>query len=122
MSRIIVKKIEGDRMLDSQPTPMTEAMYYVLLALNQPLHGYAVMDVVKQVSNDRVLMGPGTLYGIIKRLQKDRLIVLEELDGRRKVYQLSELGREALLKEYHRLQQMVEDGKLMFGEGKSSER
>ncbi|MRH43471.1 PadR family transcriptional regulator [Aquibacillus halophilus] len=101
---------------------MTEAMYYVLLALNQPLHGYAVMDVVKQVSNDRVLMGPGTLYGIIKRLQKDRLIVLEELDGRRKVYQLSELGREALLKEYHRLQQMVEDGKLMFGEGKSSER
>ncbi|WP_226035108.1 PadR family transcriptional regulator [Aquibacillus saliphilus] len=100
----------------SQPTPMTEAMYYVLLALSKPLHGYAVMDAVKQVSNNRVDMGPGTLYGILKRLQKEKLIVLEEADGRRKIYQISELGRQAWLNEYLRLKQMVLDGKLLFKE------
>ncbi|MBP3951891.1 helix-turn-helix transcriptional regulator [Bacillus sp. YZJH907-2] len=89
---------------------MTEAMYYVLLALSTPLHGYAMMEAVQRVSSGRIKMGPGTLYGILKRLQKNHLIFLEEADGRRKVYQITNLGREALELEYKRLISMVEDG------------
>ncbi|WP_246879980.1 PadR family transcriptional regulator [Bacillus suaedae] len=95
---------------NSDYTPMTEAMYYVLLALSTPLHGYAMMEAVQRVSSGRIKMGPGTLYGILKRLQKNHLIFLEEADGRRKVYQITNLGREALELEYKRLISMVEDG------------
>lgn len=95
---------------NSDYTPMTEAMYYVLLALSTPLHGYALMEAVQRVSSERIKMGPGTLYGILKRLQKDHLIFLEEADGRRKVYQITNLGRESLELEYKRLISMVEDG------------
>ena len=91
--------------------PMTEAMYYVLLALHQPLHGYALMEAIADISCGRIHMGPGTLYGVLSRLQKDQFIQLTEADGRRKVYRQTESGRKALKLEYNRLTAMVEDGK-----------
>ena len=66
--------------------PMTEAMYYVLLALMRPNHGYQLMHAITEVSNGRLKMGPGTLYGVLSRMQKDGLISLAEDDGRRKTY------------------------------------
>lgn len=93
--------------------PMTEAMYYVLLALTNPNHGYQLMNAIEHVSRKRVQMGPGTLYGILTRLQKDGLIVIIDDDGRRKTYIVTPDGREALLEEYRRLINMVEDGELL---------
>lgn len=63
--------------------PMTEAMYYVLLALMNPNHGYQLMNEIAEVSKGRVRMGPGTLYGVLARMQKEGLISLSEDDGRR---------------------------------------
>lgn len=93
--------------------PMTEAMYYVLLALCQPLHGYAIMAAVQQISRERVVMGPGTLYGVLTRLEKEQLIALEEDDGRRKVYSITSAGIEALKDEHRRLAAMVADGSFL---------
>jgi DNA-binding PadR family transcriptional regulator len=90
--------------------PMTEAMYYVLLALMNPNHGYQLMSSISQVSNGRIQMGPGTLYGVLTRLQKDGLIVIVHDDGRRKVYAITETGKAALKEEYNRLIAMVQDG------------
>ena len=90
--------------------PMTEAMYYVLLALINPNHGYSLMNEIKEVSDGRVDMGPGTLYGVIKRIQKEGLIELKEDDGRKKIYSITKLGRDALQFEYNRLLKMVYDG------------
>ena len=45
--------------------PMTEAMYYVLLALHRPAHGYQLMQQIARASRGRVQMGPGTLYGVL---------------------------------------------------------
>lgn len=95
--------------------PMTEAMFYVLLALCQPNHGYAIMSTINHISRGRVTMGPGTLYGVLTRLQNDRLITLSQDDGRRKVYTITPLGLEALKEEYQRLTQMVADGKSLLG-------
>lgn len=93
--------------------PMTEAMYYILLALMNPNHGYSLMNEIKEVSNGRVNMGPGTLYGVLKRIQKEGLIELKEDDGRKKVYSITESGGRALQEEYNRLLTMVDDGAVL---------
>ena len=90
--------------------PMTEAMYYVLLALKNPNYGYQLMQSIKEVSRGRIEMGPGTLYGILSRLQEDNLIKLNADDGRRKTYCLTIRGEIALEEEYKRLKEMVLDG------------
>lgn len=90
--------------------PMTEAEFYVLLALTEPLHGYALMNEISKVSQSRVVMGPGTLYGVLARMQNEKLIRLYLDDGRRKAYCLTEDGLKALRAEYSRLAAMVRDG------------
>lgn len=94
-------------------SPMTEAMYYVLLALMHPNHGYQLMNEIEEVSKGRVKMGPGTLYGVLTRLQKDKLIIVLIDDGRRKTYSITEDGIGALKVEYERLISMVDDGKII---------
>lgn len=90
--------------------PMTEAMYYVLLALLNPNHGYQLMSAIEEVSGGRIHMGPGTLYGVLTRLQKEGLINVIDFDGRRKTYEITEEGLAALKEEYKRLECMVRDG------------
>ena len=94
-------------------SPMTEANFYILLALLKPGHGYGMMQRIKELSGGRILMGPGTLYGVLTRMQKEGLILLKEEDGRRKNYEITEAGKEALHAEYRRLQCMVSDGKII---------
>jgi len=95
--------------------PMTEAMYYVLLALMSPAHGYKLMQEISEVSQNRLKMGPGTLYGVLTRMQGDGLIYLAQDDGRRKVYRITPEGEGALLAEYRRLEAMVRDGGIIVG-------
>ncbi|MEC6747931.1 PadR family transcriptional regulator [Marinilactibacillus sp. XAAS-LB27] len=89
--------------------PMTEAMYYILLSLLRPNHGYQLMQSVNEVSDGRIKMGPGTLYGILSRMEKNALIVLIEKESTKKTYKLTKEGRKALNKEFDRLNAMVED-------------
>ena len=90
--------------------PMTEAMYYILLALMNPNYGYQLMNEIELVSKGRLTMGPGTLYGVLTRLQKDGLIVVVNDDGRRKTYAITQEGKVALKEEYKRLENMIQDG------------
>jgi len=94
----------------SEQGPMTEAMYYILLALTKPGHGYGMMQRIKELSGGHIEMGPGTLYGVLTRMNKEGFIALTRSDGRRKNYEITEAGREALLAEYRRLQLLVRDG------------
>jgi DNA-binding PadR family transcriptional regulator len=89
--------------------PMTEAMYYVLLALLNPAHGYKLMGDILEVSHGRIRMGPGTLYGVLGRMEKDGLIAMDTGVGRRKVYRITLDGKEALESETERLLAMVQD-------------
>ena len=100
--------------------PMTEAMYYVLLSLARPAHGYAMMQQIRTLSQGRVQMGPGTMYGLLSKVQAEGWIALEESDGRRKTYALTEAGRTALLAEYARLQCLIRDGAFLM-EGEETE-
>lgn len=93
--------------------PMTEAMFYILLALLKPGHGYGMMQRIRELSDQRIEMGPGTLYGVLTRMKKEGLIKLESDKDRRKTYAITDAGREALLNEYKRLKLLVWDGMIL---------
>ena len=102
--------------------PMTEAMYYILLSLLKPGHGYGMMQRIKELSGGRLVMGPGTLYGVLTRMNKEGLIVLTGEDGRRKNYAITETGKAALLAEYERLKRLVADGAVLETGSEEAER
>jgi DNA-binding PadR family transcriptional regulator len=87
--------------------PLTEATYLVLVALAEPRHGYGIMQHVETVSGGRVKLGPGTLYGALTNLLKQKLIRRSGETGgagdRRKVYALTPLGERVLVLEGERL-------------------
>jgi DNA-binding PadR family transcriptional regulator len=96
------------------PEPsLTPAMHHILLALLEgELHGYAIMQSVESLSGGAMRMGPGTLYGTIKRLLELRLV--EETparvsgdDERRRYYRLTRTGRDAVRAETARLSRLV---------------
>jgi DNA-binding PadR family transcriptional regulator len=95
--------------------PLTPAVLYILLALvDRERHGYAIMQDVSAMTDGGVQMGPGTLYGTIKRMLRAGLIEeLEERpdperdDERRRYYGLTGLGRRVLAAEVERLSALV---------------
>ena len=97
--------------------PMTEARYYILLSLLKPGHGYGMMQRIRELSGGRLIMGPGTLYGVLSRMNKEGLIVPAGEEGRRKNYAITEDGKAALLSEYQRLKSMVSDGAILEEDG-----
>ena len=91
--------------------PLSEATYYILLALVEPMHGYGVMQKVEAISNGAVKVGPGTLYGAFATLEKERLIVMVKAEDRRKSYALTDKGRQVLSRQIERLEMMAENGR-----------
>jgi DNA-binding PadR family transcriptional regulator len=96
-------------------SPLTAAMFHVLLALaGDDLHGYAILKEVEVRTAGEVKLSTGTLYGIIKRLLNDGLIVelrqrppAREDDERRRYYRLTPKGREVAAVEAERLEKVV---------------
>ncbi len=83
--------------------PLTESTCYILLALSEPLHGYALMQKVEAMSQGTVKIGPGTLYTAFSTLEKDGLIVKVGETERRKLYQLTPKGQSVLREHLRRL-------------------
>ena len=98
----------------SKYLPLSEATFYVMLALNEPLHGYAIMQKVEAMSGGSVRLGPGTLYGVFGALEKQALIVKVAEAERRKVYALTELGRAVLGEQVRRLDIMVGNARALL--------
>lgn len=90
--------------------PLTESSAYILLALRRPLHGYGVMQEVATLSENTVTVGAGTLYGAISTLEKQGLIVKVGEEGRRKLYSLTEYGKQVLGEHIRRTAILVEKG------------
>jgi DNA-binding PadR family transcriptional regulator len=90
--------------------PLTPPVFYVLLALaTQERHGYDIMKQVEQDSQGKIKLGPGTLYGAIKRMLEASLIVeLETAHSRRKYYRLTNRGRDIFAHELQRYGEAVE--------------
>ena len=100
--------------------PLTEAVYYILLSLTEPLYGYGIMQKAEQLSSGRVRLAAGTLYGALNTLLEKGWIAAGPQEGRQKRYQLTPQGREALLGELDRLRELVANGETLLG-GKTDE-
>lgn len=99
-----------------EKAPLTEAAYYILLSLYEPMHGYGIMQNIKALSSDRVNLGPGTLYGAINTLlEKGWIISAGESDSRKKEYQITESGKKAVRYEIQRLEELLANGKKITG-------
>jgi DNA-binding PadR family transcriptional regulator len=89
--------------------PLTEATYYILLALVTPKHGYAVMQEAEEISQGTVRLAPGTIYGALTSLEESKLIAMVGTQGRRKIYQVTNRGKEVLRDQINRYQIMLEN-------------
>lgn len=99
--------------------PLTEGTYFILLSLSpRPKHGYAIMKDVRMMSQERINLSTGTLYGAIKRLLEQGWILRIDDPGsngsrrKRKVYCISNLGRRVLEAEVQRLNSLVSAAEL----------
>jgi DNA-binding PadR family transcriptional regulator len=108
--------------------PITSAAFHILLALAKgERHGYAIMQDVAASTTGKLRLGPGTLYGTIKRLLADGLIIeagerpdTELADERRRYYRLSDLGLRVASAEAERLERLVglaRERRLLGGSG-----
>ena len=107
-------------MARDQLQTLTEPMYYILLSLYRENYGYEIMESVKEISNNRVEVGPGTLYPILARFEKEGIIKLIPSEGRRKNYIITDEGKDLVAEEINRLKNLVTDGELYASEGKTS--
>ena len=97
---------------------LTEAVYYILLSLMTPLHGYGIMQNVERLSGGRLRLAAGPLYGALSTmLEKSWITALDNTaDSRKKEYVITETGRDILRAEYARLKELVDNGRMALEE------
>ncbi len=97
---------------------LTEAVYYILLSLAEPMHGYGIMQNVEGLSGGRLRLAAGTLYGAISSmLEKGWITALDNgADSRKKEYVITNTGRDVLRAEYARLCELVSNGRAVLEE------
>ena len=89
-----------------------------MLSLQEPLHGYGIIQNVDKLSGGRVRLAAGTLYGALNTLlDKGWIRALEnEADSRKKEYRITEAGLAVLKAEVRRLRELLENGMRILGE------
>ena len=105
--------------MENKNLPLTEALFYILLAVRKPIHGYGIIQEVSEMTGGRVNLGPGTLYGAINSMLDKGWIVLysAELGSRKKKeYVITAEGREVFAAELRRLRELVSNGEKMEGD------
>ena len=98
--------------------PLTESLFYILLAVRKPNHGYGITQEVEALTNGRVTLGPGTLYGAIQSLVKKDWIRIysEDTESRKKKeYLITETGKAVFEEEKKRLAELLKNAELMEG-------
>lgn len=103
---------------DNPYAPLTEAVYYILISLYTPLHGYGIMQQVKEISDGRVNIGAGTLYGAINTLIEKGYIIecKSRQESRKKEYVITSLGKDIVSHEIIRLKELVKNGERVIKE------
>ncbi|MGI5949253.1 PadR family transcriptional regulator [Peptoniphilus sp.] len=89
--------------------PMSETAFYILFCLQKPNHGYGINLEVKTMTGDEVTISPGTMYGTLSKMEKDGLIKFVEEEDKRKIYEITDLGKEILDNELARIKRLYEN-------------
>lgn len=91
--------------------PMSETGFYILFCLREEMHGYNIIQRVSQMTNGEILIGAGTMYGSLSKMEKDGLIIFVKEEGKRKSYIISELGKEILDIELRRIERLYKNSR-----------
>ena len=86
--------------------PMTETGFYILFCLQKERHGYSITQKVKQLTEGQLSISPGTMYGTLAKMEKDGLIAFVREEEKRKLYAITELGRQILELEIQRIERL----------------
>ncbi|PAV28204.1 PadR family transcriptional regulator [Virgibacillus profundi] len=86
--------------------PMTETAFYIILSLTEPRHGYGIVKHVEGITNGRIRLGSGTVYGTLTKMQRDGIITVFADEKRKKTYEITETGKELIREEIKRLKEL----------------
>lgn len=102
--------------MEKNNAPLTEALFYILLAVRKPNHGYGIIQEVEQITGGRVTLGAGTLYGAIQSMEKKGWIEIYSEDTssrKKKQYLITQTGREVFREERQRLEELLDNARRM---------
>lgn len=91
--------------------PMTETGFYILFSLQEEMHGYNIVQNVKRLTGDEIIISAGTMYGSLSKMEKDCLIRFTKEENTRKFYIITELGQEILDIELKRIERLYKNSK-----------
>ena len=96
--------------------PMTETGFYILLCLREQQHGYGIVQRVKSLTHGEICLSPGTMYGSLSKMEKDGLIAFVREEDKRKLYRLTDLGRQVLELESRRIARLYRNMREVRGD------
>lgn len=89
--------------------PMTETGFYILMCLQKESHGYSVIQEVDALTGGEIRISPGTMYGSLSKMEKDGLIRFVREEDKRKLYVITELGKQVLELETKRIKRLYQN-------------
>lgn len=101
---------------------LTEQMFYILLCLQSECYGMDIMERVRTMTDERVIVGPGTLYNLLECFVKADMIRETKVEGRRRSYLITDTGMQALKSEFQRMTTLTTDYRqYVMGNGGTSD-
>lgn len=104
----------GHQMARKEFETLTPQMYYILLVLHVPRHGYEIMSEISRLTDEKIKIGAGTLYTLLPRFENEGYIRLIKEENKRKIYQLTKTGQRKLKEEQDRLTMQLQHYKEVF--------
>lgn len=101
-----------DKRIEKIYVPMTETGFYILFCLQIPQHGYGITQKVKEMTEGEIVISAGTMYGTLSKMEKDGLISFHSEQEKRKLYSITELGKEVLDKEIKRIERLYKNSQI----------
>ena len=94
---------------------MTETGFYILLCLQEEMQGYSIVQKVEELTDGEIRLSPGTMYGSLGKMEKDGLIRFMREEEKRKLYIITDLGKEVLNLEMKRIERLYRNLKEVQG-------
>lgn len=85
---------------------MTETAFYILLSLTKPRHGYGIIKHVEELTDGRLVLGSGTIYGTLTKMQRDEIITVYADEKRKTIYEITDTGKALMRHEIGRLNEL----------------
>ena len=107
--RYIVLRYKEEKMdahIKKVYVPMTETGFYILFCLQKENHGYGIVQRVEKLTNGEIVLAPGTMYGSLSKMEKDGLIRFVREEEKRKLYVITDIGKEVLDLELKRIKRL----------------